>query len=331
MTADDITALVMKDMLPLLNNWQLTKLEESLQAVLATVMVTETTGVHEPSAKENGQLVSMFLAAKSVEGCSRRTISYYESTLVRALSTIDKHASLITTADLREYLHEYPLQHGAGNTTVDNVRRVISSFFSWLEDEDHIVKSPARRIHKIRSCIPIKKTYRDEDLEHLRDHCAKVRDLAMVDFLTSTGVRVGELVGLDRCNVDMDRRECVVLGKGNKQRVVYFDARAKVHLEAYLASRCDDSPALFVSLTRPHRRLEVSGVEERLRILGEAAGVEHVHPHKFRRTLATRAIDKGMPIEQVQRLLGHQKIDTTMIYAMVDQNNVRASHQRYIC
>lgn len=193
------------------------------------------------------------------------------------------------------------------------------------------MKSPARRIHKIRSCVPVKKTYRDEDLEHLRDKCARARDLAMIDFLTSTGVRVGELVGLERSSVDMVRCECVVLGKGNKQRVVYFDARTKVHLEAYLSSRRDDSPALFVSLTQPYRRLRMSGVEERLRILGQLAGVERVHPHKFRRTLATRAIDKGMPIEQVQQLLGHPKIDTTMIYAMVDQNNVRASHQRYIC
>ena len=331
MTARDITATVMKDMLPVLNNWQLAKLESSLVAVLANVEVKVIEGACEPAADDNSQLVKLFLAAKSVEGCSPRTVSYYESTLSKALAAMGKHASVVTTNDLRQYLHEYPLKHGAGNVTVDNVRRVLSSFFSWLEDEDHIVKSPARRIHKIRACVPVKKTYGDEDLERLRDHCAKARDLAMVDFLTSTGVRVGELVGLDRASVDLERRECVVLGKGNKQRVVYFDARTKVHLERYLATRCDDCPALFVSLAKPYRRLEVSGVEERLRVLGGEAGVERVHPHKFRRTLATRAIDKGMPIEQVQRLLGHQKIDTTMIYAMVDQNNVRISHQRYIC
>ena len=331
MTAHDVIATITKDMLSVLNNWQLAKLESSLAAALVNVEMRVIEGTCRPDADGNEQLVERFLAAKSVEGCSPRTVSYYESTLGRALAAMGKHASLITTNDLRQYLYEYPLQHGAGNVTVDNVRRVLSSFFSWLAAEDHIVKSPTRRIHKIRACVPVKKTYGDEDLERLCDHCSKARDLAMVVFLTYIGVRVGELVGLDRASVDLERRECVVLGKGNKQRVVYFDARTKVHLERHLATRCDDCPALFVSLAKPYRRLEVSGVEERLRVLGGEAGVERVHPHKFRRTLATRAIDKGMPIEQVQRLLGHQKIDTTMIYAMVDQSNVRISHQRYIC
>jgi len=288
MTVDDTAALILKDMLPTLNNWQLKRLVNSLHTALANVKVIETPASRAFPEEENNQLIRSFLAAKSVEGCSARTISYYESTLCKALASMDKDASLITTHDLRRYLHDYPQNHEAGNRTVDNVRRVLSSFFSWLEDEDYIVKSPARRIHKIRSCISVKKAYDDEDLERLRDHCEEMRDLAMIGFLSSTGVRVGELVGLNRSDVDMDRRECVVLGKGNKQRVVYFDARTKVHLEAYLTTRHDGSPALFASLTQPVRGLKVSGVEERLKMLGREAGVECVHPHKFRRTLATR-------------------------------------------
>ena len=331
MTANDLATLVLNDIVSALNNWQLAKLKKTLETVFSQIDVITKKADEAPLASENEQLLRAFLAAKRVEGCSARTVSYYESTLSKALSAMGKHASLVTTDDLREYLHEYPLARGASNATVDNVRRVLSTFFSWLEDEDHIVKSPVRRIRKIRSCRTVKKTYCDEELERLRDHCERERDLAMIDFLSSTGVRVGELVGLNRSHVDMSRRECIVLGKGNKQRVVYFDARTKVHLQQYLELRDDDCPALFVSLSNPIRRLEISGVESRLRMLGKEAGVDRVHPHKFRRTMATRAIDKGMPIEQVQRLLGHQKIDTTLMYAMVDQNNVRHSHRKYVC
>ena len=192
------------------------------------------------------------------------------------------------------------------------------------------MKSPVRRIHKIKSARTVKETYTDEALERMRDNCENLRDLAIIDMLASTGMRVGELVGLNRADVDFESRECIVFGKGSKERPVYFDARTKIHLKNYLDSRTDDDPALFVSLLKPHCRLKISGVEIRLRELGRKLGITKVHPHKFRRTLATRAIDKGMPIEQVQKLLGHSKIDTTMQYAMVDQNNVKLSHRKYI-
>ena len=164
----------------------------------------------------------------------------------------------------------------------------------------------------------------------MRDSADCVRDLAIIDMLASTGMRVGELVKLNKADIDFQNRECVVLGKGNKQRKVYFDARTKIHLKKYLASRCDDNEALFVSLQKPYNRLQISGVEIRLRELGKKLNLNKVHPHKFRRTLATMAIDKGMPIEQVQQLLGHQSVDTTLQYAMVNQNNVKASHKKYI-
>lgn len=278
----------------------------------------------------NGEYVERFLSAKKLEGCSKRSISYYQSTLCRFVASIEKPISRIETSDVREYLSSYSKTSGACNVTIDNIRRVLSTFFSWLEEEDFIYKSPVRRIKKIRSVKSLKPVYSDEMLEALRDSCTTPRDLAIIDILASTGMRVGELVKLERDDIDFKARECVVHGKGGKDRRVYFDARTKLHLEAYLSERSDTNTAAFVSLASPHERLEISGVETRLKQIGKTAKVPKVHPHKFRRTLATQAIDKGMPIEQVQVLLGHSKIETTLCYAMVDQENVKRSHRKYI-
>lgn len=304
---------------------------------LESVLMSELRGIElEVNALSNvedeaSKYMERFLAAKTIEGCSPKTIRYYKATLTRALEAIKKPIIRISSDDLRTYLSEYPIGNNAGSITVDNVRRILSSFFSWLEDENHILKSPARRIKKIRSKRTVKSVYSDEELIALTDACSCKRDLAIINLLSSTGMRIGELVSLNREDVDLNRRECIVLGKGNKERVVYFDATTKLHLNNYLQERSDNVAALFCSLTKPSSRLQVSGVELSLRSLGTKAGVKHVHPHKFRRTLATKAIGKGMPIEQVQKLLGHQKIDTTLMYAMVDQDNVRDSHRRYIC
>ena len=246
------------------------------------------------------------------------------------LSAIAKKANQVTTEDLRKYLTTYQTQRRSSKVTIDNIRRILSSFFSWLEDEDFILKSPVRRIHKVKTAKVVKDTYTDEALELMRDSCTTTRDLAIIDLLTSSGMRVGEMVMLNREDIDFNERECVVIGKGNKERLVYFDARTKIHLQNYLNERTDANPALFVSLKAPHDRLMIGGVETRLRELGKRLSLPKVHPHKFRRTLATSAIDKGMPIEQVQQLLGHQKIDTTMHYAMVKQQNVKLSHRKYI-
>lgn len=276
------------------------------------------------------ELISSFISAKRVEGCSEKTLRYYSSTLKNVFSIVSVPVRQITTNDIRVYLAEYQGRGTVSKVTIDNIRRILSSFYSWLEDEDFILKSPIRRIKKVKVSKVVKEVYSDETLEILRDSCENLRDLAMVDLLSSTGMRVGELVMLDRADIDFQNRECVVLGKGDKERLVYFDARAKVHLRNYLDSRNDDNPALFVTLNKPSNRLEISGVEKRLRELGRRLNIDKVHPHKFRRTLATKAIDKGMPIEQVQKLLGHQKIDTTLEYAMVSQNNVKISHRKYI-
>lgn len=278
----------------------------------------------------NVEYLKLFLNAKQMEGCSTRTIQYYRVTVEHFINDMQHSVRKINTEQIRDYLVRYQKINNCSKVTIDNIRRNLSSFFSWLEEEDYILKSPMRRIHKIRTKTVVKETISDEDIEKLRDHCSELRDIAMLDLLYSTGIRVGELVNLDIKDVNFEQRECVVFGKGDKERRVYFDAKAKIHLKRYLASRTDNNPALFVTLSAPHNRLKISGVEIRIRELGRSLGLDRIHPHKFRRTMATRAIDKGMPIEQVQKILGHSQIDTTMQYAIVNQNNVKNAHQKYI-
>ena len=311
-----------------LNNEQKEKLKEVL---LYTFFNIEITNIKDELIEDTIDYAKLFISAKRIEGCSERTLNYYETTINNMIEKINKKVNCIETEDLRNYLSEYQSKNNCSKVTIDNVRRILSSFFAWLEDEDYIVKSPVRRIHKVKATQTVKETYTDEELEEMRDACTEIRDLAMIDFLSSTGVRVGELVNLDRVDVNMQERSCVVLGKGGKEREVYFDARTKIHLQNYLNTRIDNNSALFASLLKPYDRLKISGVEIRLRELGRKTNIKRVHPHKFRRTMATKAIDKGMPIEQVPVLLGHRKIDTTLQYAMVNQNNVRNSHKRFIC
>ena len=321
---------IQTEMSGVLNNAQRQKLREVLEHCFFNVEIVYLGNENLIQSKSNQTLKEEFLSAKQVEGCSERSVNYYSSTLDNLIKSLEKPFNQIETEDLRIYLSEYQKKNDASKQTIDNIRRILSSFFTWLEDEDYILKSPVRRIHKIKTMKQVKETYSDEALERLRDNCKTIRDLALIDMLASTGMRVGELVKLNRVDVDFVNRECVVLGKGSKERVVYFDARTKLHLQNYLNSRTDNNEALFVSLLEPHNRLEIAGVEIMLRKLGRSLEINKVHPHKFRRTLATRAIDKGMPIEQVQKLLGHQKIDTTMEYAIVDQQNVKNSHKKYL-
>lgn len=314
-------------MLSFLDNYQIEQLNKVLESVLFSCKVEKENCVIE-TVEDN--MLNIFIAAKRVEGCSDKSLRYYESTIMNMLKIVEKPVKHITTNDLRQYLDHYHRNSNVSKVTLDNIRRILSSFFSWLEDEDYIIKSPVRRIHKVKSGKTIKETYSDEALETMRDSCDGVRDLAIIDFLASTGVRVGELVKLNRADVDFINRECIVSGKGEKERKVYFDARTKIHLQNYLKEREDDNPALYVSLLKPYNRLQISGVEIRMRELGRKLDIAKVHPHKFRRTMATMAIDKGMPIEQVQQLLGHQSVDTTLQYAMVNQNNVKISHRKFI-
>ena len=314
---------IINEMAEYLNVAQMKKLQEVL---LRTFSQKEA----RKEEIQNAEYLKLFLDAKKIEGCSERTIQYYQVTVEKMLEHIATPIRRVTTEEIRRYLVSYQKINDCSKVTVDNIRRNISSFFSWLEEEDYILKSPMRRIHKIKTKQQVKETISDEAIEQLRDQCSCVRDLAMIDLLYSTGIRVGELVNLNISDVDFEARECVVFGKGDKERKVYFDAKAKIHLQEYLNARTDNNPALFVTLDSPHDRLKISGVEIRIRSLGKKLNMGKIHPHKFRRTMATRAIDKGMPIEQVQKLLGHSQIDTTMQYAIVNQNNVKNSHQKYI-
>lgn len=314
---------IMNEMAEYLSISQLKKLQEVLLKQLSD-------NAPQKESVPNADYLKLFLDAKKIEGCSERTIKYYGTTIEHLLTHISTPIRKVTTDEIRAYLVDYQKINNCSKVTVDNIRRNISSFFSWLEEEDYILKSPMRRIHKIKTRTVVKEVISDESIEVMRDHCTHIRDVAMIDMLYSTGIRVGELVNLNIADVNLQQRECVVYGKGDKERRVYFDAKAKIHLQNYLHSRTDGNPALFVTLDSPHDRLKISGVEIRLRKLGRSLGLSRIHPHKFRRTMATRAIDKGMPIEQVQKILGHSQIDTTMQYAIVNQNNVKTSHQKYI-
>ena len=320
---------VMQGMLGCLNNVQLGRLQEVLEHSLFHKEITENENESDDGAA-NEHYLELFLSAKRTEGCSEKSLTYYRMTNEAMLVKIKKNVREINTDDLRTYLTEYQKEKNSSKVTVDNIRRIFSSFFSWLEDEDYILKSPVRRIHKVKAAMIIKETYTDEALEKMRDNCEELRDLALIDMLVSTGMRIGELVLLNREDINFEERECVVFGKGSKERMVYFDARTKIHLQNYLNERNDDNPALFISIRSPHERLKIGGIECRLRELGKRLDIPKVHPHKFRRTLATMAIDKGMPIEQLQQLLGHKRIDTTLQYAMVKQSNVKLAHRKYI-
>ena len=323
-----IISKIQNQMKPFLNQGQYLKLTSSLLNSLKNIEIIDNN--NEENEIDNFRLLNSFLSAKQVEGRSEKTITYYKSTIEKMLNKINKQVYNISTDDIRKYLFEYKNGKNSSKITIDNMRRIFSSFFSWLEDEDYILKNPVKRIHRVKTGRVVKEVLTDENLEILRDNCEEIRDLAMLEILISTGIRVGELVRLNIDDINFYERECVVFGKGESERVVYFDARTKIHLIEYLETRTDENPALFVSLNKPHERLGISGIETRLRELGNKCKIPKVHPHKFRRTLATNAIDKGMPIEQVQKLLGHVQIDTTMQYAMVNQSNVKIAHRKFI-
>ncbi|MGF0098317.1 site-specific tyrosine recombinase/integron integrase [Prevotella sp. SGI.027] len=327
---EKITEYILAEMSDSVDTQQQVRLQEVLRTAFEKVVMLPTENEERQREIANGELLQSFISAKKIEGCSEKTLRYYQSSIEALLRSEQKRIGELETNDIRSYLARYQEERGSSRVTIDNLRRIFSSFFAWLEDEDYIAKSPVRRIHKVRTESLVKEVINDEHMEVLRDTCHEIRDLAMIDLLASTGMRVGELVKMNREDIDFHERQCVVFGKGNKEREVYFNARTKIHLKRYLESRTDKNPALFVSLSLPHNRLTIGGVETRLRQLGKQAGLNKVHPHKFRRTLATMAIDKGMPIEQVQRLLGHVKIDTTLHYAMVNQANVKMAHRKYI-
>ena len=328
----EVITNITKDMEDSLTDYQLNKLKESLIINFERLeFIIKTDELkHQEELNENKNMIESFISSKQVEGCSERTIKYYKEIIEKFVNSFDKSIKQISTNEIRNYLSNYKDNSSCGSITIDNIRRVLSSFFSWLEDEDYIIKSPIRRIHKIKTAVVVKEVLTDENLEKLRDECENIRDLSLIELLISTGMRVGELVNLNISSLNFEDRSCIVLGKGNKEREVYFDAKTKLHLKEYISKRDDSNDALFVSMREPHQRLSISGIELIIRTLGINSNISKVYPHKFRRTLATMAIDKGMPVEQVQKLLGHVKIETTMHYVLVNQSNVKISHRRFI-
>lgn len=310
---------------------QMNKLEGVLEEVL------NDTKSSEYSPKNNRNLVNQFISAKKIEGCSKRTEEYYSSVLKFYEKSISCNICDVDTTKIRDYLINYQKINNCSNVTLDTIRRILSSFYKWLEEEDFILKSPMKRIHKIKTPTVIKPALSEEQIEVIRKTAAQNnRNLAIIDILLSSGIRVSELVHLNRSSINLNSRTCIVFGKGAKQRETYFDVRTKIELENYLKSRKDKNRALFVTTRRNtkngiYKRLTVNSVEKMIREIGIKTDIENVHPHRFRRTMATKAIDKGKPIEQVQVLLGHSKIDTTLRYANVQQTNVKFSHQKYIC
>lgn len=308
----------------------LNELKNVLCCVLAGYEVTEKSTELQRIDDSWEEELQAFLVRKRVEGRSERTLIQYNLHLRRMLQYINKPVKEITGADLFAYISMYKKQRGVSNVYLDNIRLTCSSFFGWLNGKGYIPQNPAASLDPIKKEKRIKKPLSDTELEVLRRKCTLERDIALIECLYSTGVRVSELISLDRQDIDFDNMRVVVYGKGAKERETYLTASACMHLKEYLDTRTDDNEALFVSLREPHERLTVSGVEEILRKLGKSTGIDKVHPHRFRRTMATNILNKGMPIEEVKELLGHVKLDTTLIYCQVNKENVRHNHKKYM-
>lgn len=285
---------------------------------------TELVVVSENKAKA----LQMFFVTKKVEGCSDKTIQYYSYVLRRFFSDIACDLDRVTADQIRYYIAIRSQRDGLSKVTQDNELRVLKSFFGWCTAEEYISKNPTLNVKAIKQDKRIKKPFSEVDLEKIRKAAETKRDKAIVETLYSTGCRVSELCGMNRNDINSD--EIIVFGKGGKERVCYLNAKARLALADYIESRTDNDAALFVSEDKPHTRLKKSSIEILIRKIGKSAGVENCHPHRFRRTAATVALNRGMPIDQVQQMLGHAIIGTTTIYARSDSENVKASHKKYV-
>ena len=304
------------------------KLELVLREVLDNYLIQEND--RPPTNCSNDSLIKLFLDAKNLEGCSQKTCAFYKKIMSYLTREVTTSFYMVKTRELRDFLTSYQNRTGCSNCTLDNMRKVYSSFFTWLEEENYIIKSPMKAIHIIKGPKHIKDTFSPDEIENLMDSCHCDRDLAIMNLLLATGMRIGELVRIDRYDVDFDRREIKVLGKGSKERLVYFDYKTKLILKKYLRSRSDKEDPLFVCLRGKGRRISINGIESRLRKMGRKNGVSRIYPHKFRRTMATKGIAKGMTIENMKTLLGHNQLETTMTYVVINQNNVKNSYDTII-
>lgn len=316
----------LQEMTPKLSLNQLRELQNSLYKCFAEAT---NSSVKQLS---NNDYIDRYISAKKVEGMAESTIKSYKSSITKFLNYCDdKLIVRITTDDVRAAINRYKDESHCSDLTLDTFRRRISAVFSWLLEEEYIVRNPVSRVHKINYTKKVKTVFSEEEIERIYDNCVSYRELALIGLLNSTGVRVGELATLELSRLDLDNRECVVHGKGNKERTVYFDSKTKLYLEKYLETRNDDVDAVIITKIKPYRKASIRTIQREVGKLGALAEIPKCHPHKFRSTLATRAIDKGMPIEQLKELLGHTEIDTTLVYAQVQQKNIKRSHEQFLC
>lgn len=327
---DEIVSAILQEMMPLLNKEQMVALKEVVRVKLCSYDIRrKETAVM--CTDHNGQnYLRVFLDNFHQNGKSEGTIEQYQLHIGRMLSYIGKNVQDIDDDDLIDYMHKYKQIRKVSGRYLNNMRLVFNSFFRWLQRRKVILRNPVDGLEPIKYRQVVKKPLSPEELEKVRRACERERDLAIVEFLYSSAVRVSELAALNRDDISWQSDDVLVLGKGNKEREVYLNASAHYHLKKYLKSRNDDNPALFVGVKSPHNRLTRSGIEDIVKKIGISAGVEKVHPHRFRRTSATDLLRMGMPIEQVQELLGHTKIETTRIYCTVTREQVRSSHRRYM-
>lgn len=321
---------VLRRMHTALQEPQLKELQDVLQMVFEGCTLVQMK--HEVRIADRSWMIDLeeYLMSKALEGKSPGTVERYRYELQRLLSYTNKAVQDVTDGDISGYMRAYKGIRQVSNQTLKNVRAVYSSFFAWLRDRGRIGRNPMALVENIKVEQKLKKPYTDEEREMLLRNCGTLRDKAMMEFFYSTAVRVSELASLNREDIHFISKDLVVLGKGSKERTVYLNDRTNLYMKEYLQSRTDDNPALFVGTRSPHSRLSKTGIEDIIRRTGRRAGVEKAHPHRFRRTAATNALNRGMPVQEVAQLLGHAKLETTMVYCSVDQAGVKYHHQKYL-
>lgn len=293
------------------------------------------------SEEKNQRAISMFFIAKKVEGLSDKTLKYYRQVINKLFRVVSKPVDLMVTDDIRYYLAIRQIEDKISLTSIDNERRIINSFFEWLALEDYVHKNIVKPIKKIRFKKKKKKAFTPVEISKIKDACLSLkteekqkRALALIEVLLSTGCRVGEISGLTIDNIDLDIGTAVVLGKGNKERTVYLNDVSKMRLKEYWACRDNQTPFCFSSVAQGKKnfsgQMYIRGIEILIQELGKIAGVPNCHPHRFRRTMASEAIRRGMSIIDVQRILGHESLETTKIYLDLDDSNLKFSHQKYL-
>lgn len=320
---------VLRRMQAVIGETQLTELKNVLNMVFAGCELAENTELQVVDRSWMGDLDD-FLMSKALEGKSPETVGRYRYELNRLLSYVNKGVADILPGDISGYMRMYKKIRQVSNQTLKNVRTVYSSFFSWLRDRDRIRKNPMMLVEDVKVESVIRKPYSDEDREKMFRACTTLRDKAMLEFLYSTAVRVSELARLDRKDIRFGTKDIIVYGKGAKERRVYLNDRTNMYMREYLQSRTDDNPALFAGTKIPHGRMTKAGIEDAIRRIGRRAGVEKAHPHRFRRTALTNALNRGMPLQEAMLMAGHSKPETTMRYCTVDMEAVQYHHKKYL-